>query len=304
MPQTIVSDRDPKFLSGFWTSLFNSLGTKLKMTTAYRAQGDGQTERMNRTLEEYLRAFVGPNQSNWDQHLANAEFVINSTVNSSIKMTPFEVDLGYTPNNPLSNFHASQLGIFKKKEKHGKEFALHQKAILKRCQGSIAKAQQTMCDQYNNGRYEQHFNIGDLVYLSTKNLDPDHAGIPGSSKFAPKWIGPYKIIRKVHRQAYQLNLPNTCRLHDVFNTGALKPFVEKARLSKPSSVILQDGSIGQIVSKISNTRKRRGKMEFEVHWEGEDTPTWEPYENLALQCKGLIDDFEKQAKQRKRKKQH
>ena len=86
IPKSIVSDRDPKFLSGFWTTLFKTLGTKLKMTTAYRAQGDGQTERMNRTLEEYLRAVVGPNQETWDTHIATAQFVMNSTVNNSIKM--------------------------------------------------------------------------------------------------------------------------------------------------------------------------------------------------------------------------
>ncbi|GMF53405.1 unnamed protein product [Phytophthora fragariaefolia] len=72
-----------------------SIGTKLCMTVAHRAQGDGQTERMNRSLEEYLRCFVSPLQDDWDIHLANAEFAVNSTVNSSIKLAPFEADLGY-----------------------------------------------------------------------------------------------------------------------------------------------------------------------------------------------------------------
>ncbi|KAE9261025.1 hypothetical protein PR003_g34110, partial [Phytophthora rubi] len=81
MPSNIVSDRDRKFVSKFWQYVFKSIGTKLSMTVAHRAQGDGQTERMNRTLEEYLRCFVGPLQDDWDVHLANAEFAINSTVN-------------------------------------------------------------------------------------------------------------------------------------------------------------------------------------------------------------------------------
>ncbi|GMG15661.1 unnamed protein product [Phytophthora fragariaefolia] len=84
IPQDIVSDRDTKFISGFWSQMFEDVGTKLKMTVAYRAQGDGQTERTNRMLEEYLRCFVSPRQDNWDAHLANAEFAINSVVNSSI----------------------------------------------------------------------------------------------------------------------------------------------------------------------------------------------------------------------------
>src|SRR5512145_1832214 len=101
MPTSIVSDRDSKFVSKFWTFVFKAMGTSLNMTVAYHAQADGQTERMNRTLEEYLRCFVGPLQDDWDVHLASAEFAINSTVNTSTKMAPFESDLGYIPLNPL-----------------------------------------------------------------------------------------------------------------------------------------------------------------------------------------------------------
>jgi len=103
MPSNIVSDRDRKFVSNFWQHVFKSIGTKLNMTVAHRAQGDGQTERMNRTLEEYLRCFVGPLQDDWDVHLANAEFAINSTVNSSTKLAPFEADQGYIPLNHFSS---------------------------------------------------------------------------------------------------------------------------------------------------------------------------------------------------------
>ncbi|KAG3081492.1 hypothetical protein PI125_g20160 [Phytophthora idaei] len=60
MPHDIVSGRDSKFISGCWSQVFANVGTKLKMTVAYRAQGDGQTERTNRTLEEYLRCFRIP----------------------------------------------------------------------------------------------------------------------------------------------------------------------------------------------------------------------------------------------------
>jgi transposase InsO family protein len=189
IPESIVSDRDTKFTSNFWTEVFKAVGTKLKMTVSYRPQADGQTERQNRTLEEYLRCFVNPLQDDWDKHLASAEFAINSTVNSSIKMTPFEADLGYNPRNPL------EMVLPKRNTKSRKagDFYSHQAAILKQCQDAIGIAQARMREIYNRSRPEQSFDVGDKVYLSTANIDPKHTGLPSSSKLGPKWIGPYVV---------------------------------------------------------------------------------------------------------------
>ncbi|KAE9089081.1 hypothetical protein PF010_g19142 [Phytophthora fragariae] len=186
MPANIVSDRDRKFVSAFWQHVFKSIGTMLSMTAAHRAQGDGQTERMNRTLEEYLRCFVGPLQDDWDVHLANAEFAANLTVNSSTKLAPFEADLGYIPLNPLQL--ASEQLESVPKSRRGAEFHERQAAILLRCREALAQAQERMRDVYDQNRVEQVFEVGDKVYLSTQHLDPKHSGLPNSTKFGPKWI--------------------------------------------------------------------------------------------------------------------
>ncbi|GMF23306.1 unnamed protein product [Phytophthora lilii] len=160
MPQDIVSDRNNKFISGFWGQVFEDVGTKLKMTVAYRAQGDGQMERTNRTLEEYLRCFVSPHQDNWDVHLANAEFAINSAVYSSIKMSPFEADLGYVPANPLSVVAAARRRGLQGGRRHGVKFTEHQAAVLHQCQDALEDAQAHMADVYDKGRKEQVFKVG------------------------------------------------------------------------------------------------------------------------------------------------
>ncbi|KAG4058525.1 hypothetical protein PC123_g6507 [Phytophthora cactorum] len=213
IPKSIVSYRDRKFVSAFWKHVFKSVGTKLNMTVAHRAQGDGQTERMNRTLEEYLRCFVGIMQDDWDVHLTNAEFAVSSVVNSSTKLAPFEADLGYIPRNPLQ-LAADQLSKVPR-SRQAVEFHERQAMILLRCREALAQAHERMKDMYDRNRAEKIFEVGDRVYLSTQNLDPKHTGLPASTKFGPKWIGPYTVVRKVHNHAYELNI----------HTGSLKPYM-------------------------------------------------------------------------------
>src|SRR5947208_9552012 len=103
LPKSIVSDRDAKFTSCFWQSLFQTMGTKLAMSTAFHPQTDGQTKRANRTLEDMLRAFVNYRQDNWDQLLTSAEFACNNAPNASTGMSPFRVNTGRDPHNPDSS---------------------------------------------------------------------------------------------------------------------------------------------------------------------------------------------------------
>ena len=79
----IISDRDTKFTSRFWKALFKLTDTRLAMSTMYHPQTDGQTERLNRTLEEMLRAYMGYKQDNWDEYLTTAEFVYNNAKQTS-----------------------------------------------------------------------------------------------------------------------------------------------------------------------------------------------------------------------------
>jgi transposase InsO family protein len=102
LPKSIVSDRDAKFTSRFWKSLFNTLGTKLAMSTAFHPQTDGQTERANRTLEDMLRAFTSYRQNDWDLQLSAVEFACNNAPNASTGMSPFQVNLGKNPYNPYA----------------------------------------------------------------------------------------------------------------------------------------------------------------------------------------------------------
>lgn len=96
-PSSIVSDRDPIFVSKFWSEVFRLSGTTLKCSTAYHLQTDGQSEVMNWGLEQYLRAFTHERPSRWTVLLPWAEYSLNISYHASIKMAPFQALYGRPP---------------------------------------------------------------------------------------------------------------------------------------------------------------------------------------------------------------
>ena len=86
---SIISDRDPRFTSRFWSSLQGALGTKLKFSTAFHPQTDGQSERTIQVLEDMLRASALDLGGNWDKQVPLMEFSYNNSFYSSIEIVPF-----------------------------------------------------------------------------------------------------------------------------------------------------------------------------------------------------------------------
>ena len=97
LPKTIVSDRDVRFMSYFWMTLWHLVGTRLKFSTAFHPQIDAQTEVVNRSLGNLLRCLVDEANRNWDSILPMAQLAYNNSINRSICASPFEVMHGYTP---------------------------------------------------------------------------------------------------------------------------------------------------------------------------------------------------------------
>lgn len=96
-PPSIVSDRDPLFISQFWKELFKLSGTLLHLSSAYHPQSDGQTEVLNRVIEQYLRAFVHERQGAWGKYLPWVEWSHNSAWSAITGSTPYEIMYGRKP---------------------------------------------------------------------------------------------------------------------------------------------------------------------------------------------------------------
>ena len=101
-PSSIVWDRDPRSMSEFWTALWERFGSNLKLSTAYHPQTDGQTERMNRTVEQMLRAYCLNEPDRWKEHLPAIQFAYNASINASSrsKVSPHYVLFGCEPSMP------------------------------------------------------------------------------------------------------------------------------------------------------------------------------------------------------------
>ncbi|KAE8694183.1 hypothetical protein F3Y22_tig00110788pilonHSYRG00591 [Hibiscus syriacus] len=98
-PKVAISDRDKSFTSLFWQELLKQLGTTTYFSTAYHPETDGQSERLNQCLEQYLRSMCFLKPSSWSRLLPQAELWHNTNYHTTLQMTPFEALYGYKPPN-------------------------------------------------------------------------------------------------------------------------------------------------------------------------------------------------------------
>ncbi|GBG77237.1 hypothetical protein CBR_g23565 [Chara braunii] len=94
VPEDIVSDRDTRFMSAFWTSLMQESDTKMKPSSAPHPQTDGQMERAHQTAQMMLHTLIGQDQKDWVDRLPDIEFAYNTSLHPAIGVTPFELHHG------------------------------------------------------------------------------------------------------------------------------------------------------------------------------------------------------------------
>jgi len=195
--------------------LYWLLEIEAAMSTAYHPQTDGQTERVNQELEQYLRIFIGERQDDWHTLLPLAEFSYDNHIHSSMQQTPFLLDtgrhprMGFKPHQPPSRFKAVN------------EFMDRMKDTLEEAKSALAKAKDNMAWYYNCRRSPApSFSPGDMVYLDSEDIQTTRP----SKKLSHRRLGPYPVERCVGKYAYHLVLPPPMRrLHLVFNVVKLSP---------------------------------------------------------------------------------
>jgi hypothetical protein len=162
MPKSIVSDRDPIFMSRFWQELFKLNQTKLCMSSAYHLQSDGQTEIVNKLVQQYLRAFVHDHPKLWGRFLQWAEWNYNTAVHSSTGLPPFQVVYGKPPPTIADYVTGSSLN-----EDVDMELTTRD-VLLSKLRSKLLKAQTAMKFYADKHRMSHPFKISDLDFVKLR----------------------------------------------------------------------------------------------------------------------------------------
>ena len=278
LPNVLISDRDPRFTAEVWDLLCKRFDIKRALSSSWHPETDGQTERVHRTIEQVLRAYIQSDESAWEDLLPAAELAYNCTVHNSTGLTPFEVMIG---ENPL---RAADLDIVEELSPiiSPPMTKLFQQ-LVDRAAAHIIEAQAEQQFYANKHRRDVQFRVGDKVWISTRYMQPR-----GTAKFQPRYIGPYPIIAKIGKAAYRLKLPPSMTQHPVFHVSLLRK--DKSRPMEMGEAEgwepLADQANGEDpVYEVENILDSRGKgptEEFLVKWKGfpESAASWEPLENL------------------------
>jgi hypothetical protein len=275
IPQQLISDRDKLFTSNFWTALMQILGVKHKLSTAYHPQTDGQTERLNQVLEQYLRCYVNDCQDNWVQLLPVAQIAYNQSPTTSTGTSPFYANYGFEPrdisgamgessDNPSATWRAKEMQ------------ELHENLRL-----DLTFRRQQMVKYANRKRLRGPIlEGGDKVYLLRRNIKSKKP----SKKLDAVKLGPFKIRRQKGPVSYELELPKRMRIHPVFHISLLEPAAPDAMLQEDVQDI--DPEIQEPiyqVERILRERTVRNQKQYLVRWEGYDhtEDSWQLREHFA-----------------------
>jgi len=235
IPNTIVSDRDAKFLSHFWRSLWNKLGTKLLFSTTCHPQTDGQTEVVNRTLSTMLRAVLDKNLKRWEDCLPHIEFAYNRATHSSTKMCPFQIVYGYIPRAPIDLFSLDAEGA---PHIDAVAHVEHMLNLHEQTQQNIAATNAKYQVAGSKGRKHVTFEPGDMVWL---HLRKDRFPTLRRSKLMPRAAGPFKVLTKINDNAYVLDLPAEFGVSTSFNVADLKPYAGEDEELPSRTTSVQEG---------------------------------------------------------------
>ena len=267
IPKVIISDRDSKFLSEFWTELFKALGTDLMFSAAYHSQADGQFERTNQTVEIVMRFHVTEHlEQDWSMVLPYLQGGMNNSKNQSTGVSLNEIVYGARVNDSLSLLHDIPPEDYIRLRQIHRESAEDSLAFA----NAISKA------RYDSKHKAIDIQVGSQAYIKL------HHGytIPGvHKKLSHQRVGSFPVEAKVGTLAYRLTLPSIMKIHPVISIAQLESAMKDSdryerTWSEESPPVEEDGpsedsdASSWEIETLLRKEIRRGKSWYLVKWKG------------------------------------
>ena len=295
LPRVMLTDRDPKFLSELWEAMFKRLGVDLLYSTAYHPQTDGSSERTNQTAEIALRFYIHTLErpEEWPKVLPRLQALLNNLPSSTTNKTPNELAYGFKLNRPLDLVATIP--------------ELPGQSGLARIEAADAISFAQMHQKFHYDRHHQpmYLKTDDEAYL---RLHKGYSIPTANAKFGQQYVGPFKILGRVGKQAYRLDIPPHWRVHPVFSLAQLEPCpagpdpFKRPVPDHPESVFVegdtQEAKSYEVERLLNKRVRRRGKgesVEYLVRWRGygPEFDTWYNIKDLDRSM-DLIREYEEE----------
>ena len=302
IPKAILSDRDRKFMTNLWKELFNQLGVNLLYFTAYHPQTDGSSERTNQTVEIALRFWIATLErpDMWPSTLTIIQFRLNNTRSQVLGKAPNEIAYGFTLNDKIELAQAERM-------------VLPLGVTRIDAADAVAFAQMQQKYHYDKKHHPQFLREGHWADLNLhKGYNIPTTAVTGK-KYGQQRAGPMKILERVGRLAYRLDIPEHWRIHPVFSIAQLEPAprpdtdpYERPQLSRTPPVLsereqivdMPEYDVERLIDRREFNRGRKRVLQYLVRWQGFGAHEDQWVDERHIFAKDLVDDYERHYGQR------
>jgi hypothetical protein len=296
----IVSDRDSQFVLLVWKTVCKTLKINIKLSIAFHSETNNQSEIANQKMKRYLRSYCNYRQDDWFEWLSTTEFASNAATSASIElfvfMTNYDFESRMSFDSSNSNDEVSRERLSIRERVLTKKTAI----IIEKMRNIWDFTKKKLADaQHKQKRYadqkrtlSSEYVIENEIWLFIKNIKTERS----SRKLNHKWIESYKI-KKIVRNACQLDLSQSMKIHDTFHISLLRKVANDSLTeqiqSSSSSIVIDDQNEEEYeIDDILNSRYHYEKLQYKVVWTDHSSDrAWYFAENFQEHSKEIFIDY-------------